>query len=151
MISDDVYRSRLQAAIAALKYWVPEIKDVATVTEETALEYWKVVVVPHTAGACPFELMLRTDQKHDLIIAGELYEDLPTGDLDSFVPLVEAIAAGRVIRRREFASATRTSLSVETIIMPDGRPPWRQKRTLAAAGAEDEFETSDRHFLPYRR
>lgn len=150
MISDDVYRSRLQATIAALKYWVPEIKDVASVMEETSHEYWKIIVAPHVDGACAFELLLRTDQKHDLFISGELYEDLPTESLDQFVPLVEAIAAGRIIQRREFARATGMPLSVETIIDVAAREPWRQKRMLASIPTA-AIETRDHHFLPYRR
>lgn len=151
MIADDVYRSRLQATIASLKYWVPEIKDVAEVVEETERDFWKVRVDPRVAGACPFELMLRTDRKHDLIIAGELYEERPTGTLDVFLPLVEALAQGRVIQRRQFAAATIMPLSIDTIVTFADGTVWQAGRALGAAAAPVESITRDRHFLPYRR
>jgi hypothetical protein len=155
MIADDVYRSQLQGTIAGLKYWIPEIKDVAHVTEETNLDFWKVSVTPHVAGACPFELMLRTDRKHDLSIAGELYEERPTSTLDVFLPLVQAIAAGQLVQRRLFAKATHLPLSIDTIVSMSDGTTWQAGRALsaqpAAAAGAAEIETRDRHFLPYRR
>jgi len=154
MHADDIYRTKLQATVAALKYWLPEINDTARVSEISDVDYWKIAVEPKVPGACPFELMLRTDQRHDLIIAGEVFEDQPTTTLDLFVPLVDSIAEGRVVQRRTVSAATGAPVALRTIItLPDGHV-WEAERTLPdglAPGALDDLIIEDRHFLPYRR
>lgn len=154
MLSDDVYRARLQATIAALRYWTPEIKDVARVEEADGLEFWKLKITPHVLGACPVELMLRTDQKHDLIIAGEVYEDRSNTALDRFVPLMEAIAAGKVVQRLHRSAATGTPLYLTTVIEMEGGKRWTDDRDLAGEeiiNSSAPMILDERHFLPYRR
>lgn len=154
MTIDDRYRAQLQAAIAALRYWVPTISDAAHVTQSDGSAYWSLAAEPNAAGACPFELVLRTDGKHDIMIAGESYEDLPTDDLDMFVPLACAIARGDVIRRMTVTAATGTPVTIETIVNLDGGKVWRQTRDLPSArhpDAASEVLAEDRTFLPYKR
>lgn len=153
MLPDDVFRSRLEATVAALRYWVPTVSDAAKVTETAGDGYWKLAVRPFVATACPFDLMLRADQRYDITIAGETFEDLPVESLETFVPLITAIAEGRVVQRLRIAEASGRPLSLETIVrFPDSKL-WSASRSLAPPAAAREPETllKDKHFLPYRR
>jgi len=153
MIPDDVYRSRLQATIEELRYWIPSIADWARIEPSEAPASWKLSVEPRTAGAAPFELLLRTDRHYDLSVAGETFEDQPIDTLDLFLPLVSAISDGRIIQRRRLARFTGAPLSVETRIALGDGSVWSRLRTLSAGTAmrPEEIEIRDRHFLPYRR
>lgn len=154
MSIDDRFRSRLQAAIASLRYWIPSIADSAAITQTDADDYWEISIEPHTPGACPFELVLRADGKHDMMIASETYEDEPTEDLDLFVPFAQAIANGSVIRRIYTARATRTPLAIETIVELADGTSWQRRRDLETGLNGDlphDVVVRDRHFLPYRR
>ncbi len=64
-------------------------------------------MTPAVSAACPFELMLRADQHFDIVVAGEMFEDQSVASLELFLPLVDAIAAGRVIQRHTESSADR--------------------------------------------
>lgn len=153
MVAEDVYRSRLQATIASLRYWVPTIADAARIEQTEGHDFWKLSVTPAVPAACPFELMLRADQHFDLSIAGEIFEDQPVASLDLFVPLVEAIAAGRIIQRETESVATAAPLTIETrVALADGSV-WSKLRQLPGGGAIDTRDTMirDRHFIPYRR
>lgn len=153
MLPDDVYRSRLQAAIAGLRYWIPTVTDVAHVSESEGDGFWKMTAAPDAPNACPFELVLRADQRHDLVIAGETFEDLPTKSLDIFVPLVEAIAEGRVVQCHWKSAATDAKTAVETIVtLPDGRE-WSSARMLTRLASDnpDGVIADARHFVPYHR
>lgn len=153
MLPDDVYRSRLQAAIEGLRYWIPTVSDVANVAEREGEGYWKIQVTPAAANACPFELVLRTDQRHDLVIGGETFEDLPTRSLDVFVPLAEAIAEGRVMQCRWLSAATGAQTAIETIVtLSDGRE-WSSARMLTPLASDhpDAVIAKARHFVPYHR
>lgn len=150
MTIDDRYRARLQAAIASLRYWIPSISDTARIAETDGDDYWRINVEPTVAGACPFDLVLRSDGFHDLVIGGEVYEDMRTDDLDLFVPLACAIARGGVVRRHELSAATRMPLSVETEIRLDGGRVWRRRRRLSDLCAGSETILAERHYLPYR-
>lgn len=153
MISDDVFRSHLQATIAALRYWVPTIADAAHIEQTENHDFWKLAVTPNVRGPCPFELMLRADQHFDIMIAGETYEDQPIKSLAVFVPLVQAIASGRVVQRRTESLATGAELALETRVDIDDGQLWTARRVLpgGAAIASSHVEIRDRHFLPYRR
>lgn len=153
MVAEDVYRSRLQVTIAALRSWVPKIADDARVEQTEGHDFWKLSVTPSVAGACPFELMLRADQNFDLLIAGEIFEDQPVSSLDLFLPLVDAIADGRVILRHRESLATGAPISLETrVTLADGRV-WSKLRTLPGGQLirGGELAVRDRHFVPYRR
>lgn len=154
MLSDDVYRSKFNSTVESLRYWVPSISDAARAEEASSPDYWKLSVTPHVEGACPFELLLSMSQMYDVMIAGEIYEDIPVTSLDLFVPLAEAISEGRVIQRRYVSPMTGTVREVETIVtLADGKV-WRKghlNEAVAAAIAPGSAETIDRAFLPYRR
>jgi hypothetical protein len=152
MLSDDVFRARLQAAIASIVYWKPQIADVAKIEETNAPEYWKINVTPHVANACPFELMLRADQKYDLMVAGEAVEDQDIDDLGLFLPLVDAIASGKVVQRISVSQMTGIQHVIETLVFMPGGKVWQQKRQLTETlPPQSTLETQVRQFLAYRR
>lgn len=152
MLPDDVYRSRLEAAIAGLRYWIPTVADVARATESEGPGYWKLSVVPDTDEACPFELVLRHDQKHDLVIGSETFEDLPTPNLEAFAPLAQAISDGRVVRCCWRSAMTDIESAVETIVtLADGRE-WSRVRyvTHLVDDNPDGFIATEHCYVPYR-
>lgn len=153
MVADDVFRSRLQATIAALRYWVPTIADAAHVEQTESRDFWKIAVTPSTAGACPFELVLRADQHYDISIAGETFEDRPITSLDLFLPLVTAITAGRVVQRYTVSAATKAALSVETRVALEDGAIWSERRAMPGGLLIPAGDTTirDRHFLPCKR
>ncbi len=156
MLPDDLFRSRLQTTITALKYWAPSIADAARIEETETGNYWKITVGPHLANACPFELILHFDQHYDLAVAEESYEHLPIELFDLFLPFVEAIADGRVVERRWVSYLTGMERSVETLVMLAGGGIWREARGTAPGTGlpsldDDGTELRERRFLPYRR
>ncbi|MGE0854456.1 MAG: hypothetical protein AB7E80_16315 [Hyphomicrobiaceae bacterium] len=153
MTIDDRYRAQLQSAIAALRYWMPEIADVAAIRETDSTDYWRLSVTPNLRAQCPFEFVLRTDGQHDITIADEIYEDMETVDLDLFLALATAIANGHVIQRTARTEATGTPLWVETIVtLADGRT-WTRRRFIERMleGTADGVLLHDGHFLPFHR
>jgi hypothetical protein len=46
-------RSRVEATVESLRYWVPTIADVARAVESEAPGYWRLSLVPEVEGACP--------------------------------------------------------------------------------------------------
>lgn len=151
MLSDDVYRSRLRSTIECLRYWVPSISDVAHVEEESAPGFWRLAITPHTSGACPFEILLLSDQRYAVQLDGIAFEDLKVEALDDFVPLVDGISAGRVLCSRWTSASTARPLAVRmTVDLGRGRA-WSgmtgPAETLAAEGVIEE----KRFYLPYRR
>ena len=97
MLSDDTYRTRLSAVIDDLERWAADAADIARIEAAGTPEAWRIAVAPLAANACPFELLLRRDQRYDLAIASESYEDQAIESLDVFRPFIDAIAAGRVV------------------------------------------------------
>ena len=156
MLPDDVFRSRLQTTITALRYWAPSIADAARMQESETGNFWKIIVTPMVASACPFELILHFDQRYDLAVGDETYERRPIESFDWFVPFAEAIAE----RQRRAAALDQP---------PDGPGAHRWKRSsscrAATSGAKGAgcrphhadrstttaTELRERRFLPYRR
>jgi hypothetical protein len=154
MLPDDLFRSRLQTTITALKYWAPSIADAAHVEETETGNFWKIAVGPLMANACAFELILNFDQHYDIAIGEESYEGLPIESFDVFLPFVEAIADGRVVQRRWVSRLTGLERSVETLVMLAGGGIWREARGTSVALPsldDDGTELRERRFLPYRR
>jgi len=154
MLPDDVFRSRLQTTITALRYWAPSIADSARVDEAETGSFWKLHVAPFTANACEFELILHFDQHYDLAICDETYESLPIEGFDLFMPFVEAIAEGRVVQRRWVSRLTGLERSVETLVTLANGGIWRECRGAGQSMPplqDDGSELRERRFLPYRR
>lgn len=154
MLPDDVFRSRLQSTITALRYWAPSVTDAAHVEEAETGTFWKIHVSPKLQQACPFELILHFDQRYDLAVGDESYESLPIESFDIFVPFVEAIADGSVVQRRWVSRLTGLERSVETLVTLRGGGIWREARGephLMPTLEDDGTELRERRFLPYRR
>jgi hypothetical protein len=154
MLPDDVFRSRFQATVTALRYWAPSIADAAHLEEAETSDYWKIIVAPHVASACPFELILHADQRYDIAISDESYENRPIETFELFLPFVEAVADGSVVQRRWISRLTGLERTVETLvtmanggIWSDSRGEYHRMPTLE----DDGTELRERRFLPYRR
>ena len=128
-------------------------RDVARIETSAAASYWKLSVTPHVAGACPFELMLRADQKFNVQIADETYEDKPVDTFEFFPMLVRAIASGNV-ERIEISNALTGALdAIEThVTLEDGWAWIGERRIGRAARRTDAAQQLRAHrFLLYRR
>lgn len=154
MLTENTSRSRLHATVESLRYWVPTIADVARVRETETDDTWTLSIEPIITGACPVSLCLRDDTHFDITIDGESYEHRTVQSLDLMLPLLEAITAGRVVKREWISRATGACRAVESIVsLPDGTQ-WRDGRTVGAvsdAVPRDGTERHDHVFLPYRR
>lgn len=179
MLSDDVYRSKIDAALVGIRHAVDELRDVAEIDARYDRSHFALALSPRMRGACPLELMVRGDQRYDLQIGSESYEDCDVVSFADFEALIRAVAAGRVVTRHYFSAAVGSLRSVETVVwFADGRD-WRKRHRLAPevgfdpsaialvgadrvlernlrAGAdledgEDGILVKDRTFLPYRR
>lgn len=151
MLPDDVYRSKLHTAIEGLRYWIPSVSDVARTVEEESGDFWRLSVVPHTGGACPFELLLEHGQRYGLVIDGSAFEGLPAGTLAGMTDLVDAIAAGRVVRSTWVRAKTAQRVATRlTIDMGRGRI-WSEALGNEPEDGSDDFLRTNRHYLPYRR
>jgi hypothetical protein len=152
MLSDDIFKTRLHATIAGLEAWLAALRNITSAEIGVDEASWRAAVVPHVAAACPFELMLRVDQRFDLGLGGEIYEDQPIETLDLFQPLLAAVVAGRVIRRTWHTTATGTAVRLETIVhLPDGGS-WIGTRQIVQLPTDARQQIMrDRHFAPYER
>lgn len=149
---DDVYRRRLGETIKALETWAAAERDVANVALATTSAYWKLTVEPIIAGGCPFELMLRGDQRFNASIGPEAYEDRPVESFELFPRMVRAIASGKVERIEVRNALTGAIHSIEMLIRLDDGGSWIGQRHLAATpNAGDSVERRTFPFLPYRR
>jgi hypothetical protein len=154
MYSDDVYRKNLSDTISALEAWARDFRDVAEIETPETAAYWKLSVVPHVAGACPFELLLRADQKFNAAIGGEIYEDKPIDKFEFFPMLARAIATGNVEHIEVLNALTGALDAIETRVTLEDGWAWIGERRTGPRGARRTDSTQElrtRHFLPYRR
>jgi hypothetical protein len=154
MLSDDVYRSQLQAAFANLKRVAAPLADVAHIDVAETPHFARLSLLPNAVGACAVEIMLRADQLYDIALSTEFYEDCPIERFDLFEPLITAVIRGDVLQRREISIATGTERAVETVVSLPGGVRWRKGHVhtkLAHAVADDATVFHDRRFVPYRR
>jgi hypothetical protein len=154
MHPDHAVRSRVEATVESLRYWVPTIADVARATESQSPGYWRLAMEPNVAGACPFEMTLHDDQHFDLVLGSEFYEDRVLSSLEILLPVLQSVTEGRIVQRRWFSSATGAERAVETIITLADGSVWRDGRTNETVAAAIPREATERHdhvFLPYRR
>lgn len=150
--AEDAFRADLAATISALETWAWQTRDAADIEMATGTEFWKMAVAPRTAGACPFELLLRTDQTFSLRLDLETYEDRPVETFSFFADLVRALAAGRVERIETLNAMTATLERIEMRVIPERGKEWIGERALgvkAIVPAAEERRT--RRFLAYRR
>ncbi len=131
MLPDDVFRTKFDRTVEALRRWGGALGDCARVEEESAARYWRIAVRPLAAGACPLELILHHRQRCDLAIGDESYEDRAVDEFDLLLPLAEAITAGRVLTRQKTSADTGAALAIETLRAPRRRPSLAGRPTPA--------------------
>lgn len=160
MISDDTYRAKLQQTIAAIKAWTGFVADVARVEEGDIPGAWRLALTPRAGRACPIEILLRNDQKCDVRIGGETYEDLAltsqdrSTSLDMMLPLLEAVVDGNVLTRHISSAGTGLLCSVVSIVTFQDGTKIEHAHTQArlnGAAVPSAVEIRDIHYLPYRR
>ena len=153
MLSDDNIRKKLQHVIAALEVWAAEMEPWATVELGFTDGVWRICAVPNAETACPFEIILRPDQKFDMRVGGETYEDQPLDALTDIPQIVRAISNGRILIRRWESWTTGLEYNLETIIDIPGADEGRFERPNPEAPPADDAEliATVRTFAPYRR
>jgi hypothetical protein len=154
MCSDDAFRNRLGEAILAMEAWASAHRDCADVEVSITAGYWKLAAHPFTKGACPFELLLRADQKFDAAIGGEVYEDKPIDKFEFFPMLARAIATGNVEQIEVLNALTGALDAIETRITLEDGWAWIGERRTGPRGARRTDSTQElrtKRFLPYRR
>ncbi|MEQ1715698.1 MAG: hypothetical protein ABL907_06905 [Hyphomicrobium sp.] len=154
MLSDDVFRKELGAAVMALNAWGDAFKDVAAIDVRDAAGYWRMSARPQTAAAAPLTLVLRADQKFDLAIAGEKFEDREIEDFELFVAIARAVSTGNVERLTTRCAVTGRLKASEMVLIFDDGSVWRSERSLGARtvpGVAGGEEVRTQRFLPYRR
>lgn len=159
MLSDDVFRAKRNLTIAELGAWTGFVADVAHVEHGNIEGAWRICMTPRASSACPVELLIRDDQKFDIRIGREVYEDLPIITLDDFRPLLEAIVDGRVITRTTMSALTGAERDVETFVTTASGQIFHGHASLANGSAAPPplpseltgVEVRDTHYVPYRR
>ncbi|HMN38656.1 MAG TPA: hypothetical protein PKD49_13235 [Hyphomicrobium sp.] len=154
MYPDDVFRNELIAVRRNLSDWAHALKDAAAFDIKEGAGYWRISARPATPGACPMTLVLRDDQKFDLALAGERFEDREIDDFALFAAIGEAVAAGRVDFIRTWSAATGALMSVQTRVTFKDGSAWSQTRRagpLKNTPVTDEDVESIEPFLPYAR
>jgi hypothetical protein len=153
MQPQDVFNRNFASATAALDQWLSTLPPDARVDREQTADYWRASIKPQQPNACPVEMMLARSQTFDLDIASESVVGRPIADLGLFLPLLEAIAAGRVVHREWRSLATGAGLISEIIVtLADGQN-WSMRRFIRAETADTESSAiaHDHTFVPYRR
>ena len=153
MLSDDTYRAKLDQLIASVRAWTGFVADVARVEVAEQGETWRIALSPKFGNTCPAEIMLRPGQTWDLTIGGQLFKDRALGSLEVVLPLLEAIAEGRVVTRIAASATTGLVHSVGTVVTLANGTRFMEEQAVIElpAGIEPRLEVSERHFLPYRR
>ncbi len=151
MLPDDTFRVELEHTVRAVEAWCRGLADVATFESETADSFWRMRCRPKAPSACPVEVIVRRSQVWDLDIGPETYETMAGQPLATLMPLLDAIAAGRVITRTVRSPVTGRPLSVHTIIAPGEPGEWQRARTIDEAPAGTATVHQDRRYVPYRQ
>ena len=152
MLPDDVYRTKLQVAADGIRRATERLGDAADVQLKAEPARLRLALAPRIRGACPLELMSRADQRYDIEIGTELYEDGSIGSFDEFEALIQAIANGNVVTRHHFSAATGSLRSVETVVTISRDLEWRRGHDVGSSPTTTaDTLVKDRTFLPYCR
>ena len=149
MLPDDVFRGRLEQTLVEIEAWAGKTRDCATIDVGASQKYWGMLVLPHFPTACPFELIIKSEQKFSLQLADETYEDRPVEHFDLFPALARAVEAGHIERIEILDAATDTLVGVRTRVELAPGWDWIGERRIAPPVESEECRTH--RFLPYRR
>jgi hypothetical protein len=151
MLPDDAFRRAFDEAVIDLAAWAGSYRDVASVDCETSSNAVRLSLKPHTATACALEFMLHRDsQSYDVQFAqGDTWEGLPVaGEPRALLPLLQAVADGRILTRALISAATGAYRDSGVIVSPTAGA----SRTYGLSDHHDEaLLVKDRHWAPYRR
>ena len=150
MLPTDVFVRGFDKTVADMRAWLGARRGAARVEEETAPTYWRCAMSPVIAGACPVELILHRDQRFDITIGTETYEGRLIENIAVFLPLLDAIAEGRVVTRQSFSTRTGAPAGVETLVTLSHGATWTARRA-GLASTDGALETRDRYYVPYDR
>ena len=152
MLPEDTYRKQRNSFIAGLEAWAREMADCAEISHGPVGDAWRISAEPAAATACPFEFVLRADQKCDAQIGGQMYEDLSFDNLD-LPRIVQAISDGRVTIRHWESTVTGLAYSIETVIDLGGGDRWHVQSMISKTWPTEDEELMARlvAFAPYRR
>jgi hypothetical protein len=149
MLPDDVFRDRLEQSLVEVENSLARMRDYAVVDVNASQRYWHVVVTPMFAPACPFELIVKSDQKFGLKLADETFEDRPVEHFELFPQLVRAIESGQVDKISKFNAMTDALVGIEMCVTLGPGWHWRGERRIAHSPSSEEWRTH--RYLPYRR
>jgi hypothetical protein len=149
MLPDDVFRDRLEQTLVEIEKSVAKMRDYAAVDVAASPRYWRVVVLPFFAAACPMDLMIKADQTFSLKLAGEAFEDRPVEHFELFPHLVRAIEAGHVEKISKHDAMTDALVAIEMRVALGPGWDWLGERRIAPVTSAEEWRTH--RYLAYRR
>ncbi len=151
MFADDTFRTELAAVISKLTAWSQSVRDAGPIDVRQGHGFWSLSARPATPGACPVTLILRSDQKYDLALGPESVEDRAIEDFGFFPALLDAVASGRVERRRYLSAATGAEHMHEVrVLMRDGTV-WVERKGRPVGAHDDGVIEETARYLPYVR
>lgn len=152
MLADDLFRKQLTATTSQLADWAGKSSGAGQFEIREGNGYWSLSARPQTPGACPATLVLRSDQKFDLSLAGHSFEDRTIEDLSLFPAIFEAVGQGNVERVTLTSALTGAPLAVETRVLLGGGRVWREFRDAGRPGPPMEAVIEETaRYLPYKR
>jgi hypothetical protein len=146
----DVFTRAYESAVAGLDHWVDSQADVAQVEREQTSTFWRARLSPTTFNAAPVELIMHRNQRCDLSVGSETYENIVTGNPARWQLILEAIADGRALTHRWTTTATNTLTKIETVVTLADSTTWHGERTLLNTPA-GSTKRETRTVLPWRR
>lgn len=151
MLADDLFRNQLAATTSQLSAWADTYRGTGQFDIREGNGFWSLSAKPQTPGACPATLVLRSDQKFDLSLAGHSYEDRSIEDLTLFPALFEAVGQGNVERVSLTSALTGARLAVETRVLLGGGRIWSERRDTGSTANADAVIEETVRYLPYKR
>lgn len=149
MLPDDVFRDRLEQTLVEIETHVANTREWAVVEVAASPRYWRMAVLPFFPGACPFELMIKADQKFSLKLAEHAFEDRRLESFDLFPNLIRAVEAGHVEKISKFNAMTEklVAVAMRVDLSPDSH--WSGEHRLLPPVPSEEWRTH--RYLPYCR
>ncbi len=149
MLPDDVFRDHLERTLVDIEAWAEKARECAAIDITASQKYWRMVVLPYVPLACPFELLIKSDQNFSLKLADETYENRPIERFDLFPALARAVEAGHAERIETFDATTDALVAIASRVELMPGWDWIGERRLVPPVQSEECRTH--RFLSYRR